>query len=251
MRPLRRLLARTLLAPFLLLPLLSCGYARPSAKVAVAAITRTGSFAEPRLVRIPRRIEARTRDEVGGGALDDRQLASIDPVVAILHANRIIELKDVYGPDGVTGGYLHILTIWPAADQPADLFIETDQPYGGPMGWASIRKTPGWHLNVGRREVVTVWQILDPNSPNAERLAPGYVQVEFGFRWIPTEIGKLFDQGAIGFDDLPNDLQRAAAQAAALNSRETYGGRAWMTRDKKGEWMVTLFDCRRCDGPQV
>jgi hypothetical protein len=70
----------------------------------------------------------------------------------------------------------------------------------------------------------------------------------FDFHWIPTAIGKLFDQGSLGFDDLPGDLQRATVQAAALDSRATYNGRAWLTRDKKGEWMVTLFDCRRCPG---
>ena len=44
MRTLRRLLARTLLAPFLLLPLLSCSYPKPSEKTVATALVRTGGF---------------------------------------------------------------------------------------------------------------------------------------------------------------------------------------------------------------
>src|SRR5689334_10086640 len=150
MRPLRRLLARTLLAPFLLLPLLSCGYPKPSPKVVAAALTRASSFTEPRMVVIPRRVEAHTASTIGGGVLDDRQLAVIDPVVAILHANKIVDVQDSYAPEGSTGGYFHILTIAPTTDQPADLFIETDEPPSGPeWSWRQMKKIPGWRVTLG------------------------------------------------------------------------------------------------------
>lgn len=247
MRPLRRLLARTLLAPFLLLPLLSCGYAKPSAKAVVEALGRASTFTEPKTVLIPRRIEARTPASYGGGALDDRQLATLDPVVAILHANKIIDIQDVYGPDGGTGGYSHVLSVTPAEGIAPELFIETDDlPIAPPWQQIQIRKTPGWRVTLGRREIVKVTEILDSSSPNADRLSPGYVQASIVFKWIPTDIGKLFDQGSFGFDDLPRDLQVASANAADLDTRATYSGRAWMTRDKDGVWKVTLFDCRRC-----
>lgn len=248
MRPLRRLLARTLLAPFLLLPLLSCGYPKPSSKAVAEALGRTSNFADPLTVSVPRRIEAVTEAQDGGGALDGHQLTKIDAVVAILRANNVVDVHDVYGPDGTTRGYLHILTIAPAADQPAESFLETEQPFGAPA-WTRIKKSPGWRVTLGRREVTKVWQILDAASPNADRLSPGYIQADFDFRWVPNEIGKLFDQGSLSFDDLPGDLQRAMMQVA-LDSRATYSGRAWLTRDKKnGDWMVTLFDCRRrCPG---
>ena len=51
---------------------------------------------------------------------------------------------------------------------------------------------------------------------------------------------------ALGFDDLSTDLQRATINAGDLDTRATYAARAWLTRDKEGEWKVTLFDCRRC-----
>ena len=244
MRPLRRLLARTLLAPFLLLPLLSCGYAKPSPKAVQEALGRATTFTDPKTVLIPRRIEARTPASYGGGALDDQQLAKLDPVVAILHANKIVDVQDIYGPDGA-GGYSHVISIAPASDQSPDLFIETDDPGVAPP-WIQIHKTPGWRVTLARREFVKVNDILDSSSPNADRLSPGYVQANFDFKWIPTEIGKLFDQGELGFDDLPRDLQLASVNSADLDTRATYAARAWMTRDKDGAWKVTLFDCRRC-----
>ena len=102
-------------------------------------------------------------------------------------------------------------------------------------------------VTLGRREVTSVSQILDPSSPS-EKISPGYVLAYFDFHWIPTDIGKLFDQGSLGFDDLPNDLQRATMQGGALDSRTTYNGRAYLTRDKTGDWKVTMFECRRCPG---
>lgn len=245
MRPLRRLLARALFAPFLLLPLLNCSYPKPSAKTVASALARASTFTEPKMLAVPRRLEAKTPASMGGGALDDRQLAKLDPVVAILHANRLVDVQDVYGPDGASGGYFHVLSITPSSDASPDLFIESDDP--GPPGlWTAIKKTPGWRVTLGRRELVNVGQIIDSSSPIADKLSPGYVLADVGFHWIPTDIGKLFDQGSLTFDDMPRDLQQASVYAADLDSRPTYNGRAWLTRDKKGEWQVTLFDCRRC-----
>jgi hypothetical protein len=34
--------------------------------------------------------------------------------------------------------------------------------------------------------------------------------------------------------------------AGNLDSRASYAGQAWLTRDKSGDWRVTMFDCRRC-----
>ena len=101
-------------------------------------------------------------------------------------------------------------------------------------------------MTLGRREIIKVWRVIDSSSPVADRLSPGYVLAEFDFHWIPTDIGSLFDQGALGFDDLSTDLQRATINAGDLDTRATYAARAWLTRDKEGEWKVTLFDCRRC-----
>jgi hypothetical protein len=244
MRPLRWLLARCLLAPFLLLPLLSCGNPTPSPK-AVAAALGHSAFTEPKTVDIPRRIDAHTPASFGGGALDDRELATVDPVVAILHANKIVEIQDSYGPDGGTGGYLHIITVAPASSAVPELFVEADGP-AEDVRWRPIRKTPGWHVTLARREILKVWQVIDSSSPLADKLSPGYVLASFDFHWIPTDIGKLFDQGSLDFDDLPRDLQLASVNAGDLDTRATYAARAWLTRDKNGEWRVTLFDCRRC-----
>jgi hypothetical protein len=242
---LRRLIARSFLAPSLLLPLLSCGNPKPSPKAVAEALGRSSTFVEPKMVTIPRRIDARTPSSFGGGALDDRQLATIDPVVAILHANKVVDIQDIYGPDGGTGGYTHVITVTPGSGAAPELFVETDEP-GSDPSWSKVRKTPGWRVTLGRREFLKVEQIIDSSSPLADKLAPGYVLASFNFRWIPTDVGKLFDQGALSFDDLPRDLQLASVNAGDLDSRATYAARAWLTRDQNGQWRVTLFDCRRC-----
>jgi hypothetical protein len=241
---LRRLLARSFLAPFLLLPLQSCGYPKPSPKAVAEALGRSTTFGEPKMVTIPRRIDAQTPAEIGGGALDDQQLAKIDPVVAILHANKLVDVQDIYGPEPGTGGYSHIISIAPASGSAPDLFVETDEPGTDPT-WQKIRKTPGWRVTLGRRELIRVWQVNDATSPN-ERLSPGYVLARFDFHWIPTDIGKLFDQAALSFDDMPPNLQHASLQAGGLDSHASYAGQAVLTRDKNGGWRVTLFECRRC-----
>ena len=242
MRPLRRLLARSLL--FLFLPLLSCGNPTPSPKAVVDALGRS-QFIDPKTVEIPRRIEAHTPSSFGGGTLDDKQLASLDPVVAILHANNIVDIQDAYGPDGGTGGYMHVITVSPSANMSPDLFAESEGPVQDAM-WGKVRRTPGWHVTLARREVLRVWQVIDSSSPMADKLSPGYVLASFDFHWIPTDVGKVFDQGAFSFDDLSRDLQLATINAGDLDTRATYAGRAWLTRDKSGAWKVTLFDCRRC-----
>jgi hypothetical protein len=246
MRPIRRLLARSLLAPLLLLPLLSCGYPKPSPDAVAAALGRSGTFIEPKTVPIPRRIEAHTDGSFGGGTLDDRQIAKLDPVLAILHANKLVDIQDVYGPDGGQGGYIHILAVSPASSASPDLFTETDEPVIQSPWGPQIKKIPGWRVTLGRREIVKVGLIVDSSSPVAEKLSPGYVLANFEFHWIPTEVGKLFDQASLEFDDLSHDMQVATANAGDLDTRATYFARAWLTRDKNGQWRVTLFDCRKC-----
>src|SRR5690242_738259 len=94
MRPIRRLLARCLLAPFLLLPLLSCGYPKPSPAAVAQALSKSSAFVEPKTILVPPRVEAQTDESFGGGALDDNQLARIDPVLGILRANKVVDVQD-------------------------------------------------------------------------------------------------------------------------------------------------------------
>src|SRR2546430_10460959 len=160
MHSLRRLLVRSLLAPLLLLPLLSCGYPKPTPKVVAAALAHSSTFVEPKTVITPRRVETNTDASMGGGAPDDRQLAKIHPVLAILHSNKLVDIQDVYGPDGGRGGYFHILTIAPASTASPDLFIETNEPAAQPPFWATkVKETPGWRVTLRPREIINVWRV--------------------------------------------------------------------------------------------
>src|SRR5256885_8285383 len=193
MPSLRRLLVRSLLAPLLLLPLLSCGYPKPTPKVVAAALAHSSTFVEPKSVITPPRVEANTDASMGGGALADRQLAKIHRVLAILHANKLVDIQDVYGPDGGSGGYFHILTIAPASTASPDLFIETNEPAPQPPFWATkVRETPGWRVTLGRREIIKVWRGVHSSSPPPDRLSPRHGLARVDFPSIPTHIASLF-----------------------------------------------------------
>lgn len=238
--------SRRLIAPLLLLPLVSCGYPKPSSKELEAALMRTSGFTDPKMVVLPRRIEVHTDESIGGGSLDDRQLEEVDVTVAILHANRLVDVHDVHSSDG-DGGYMHIISIAPASDAPADLFVETDEPSKDPS-WRSVRRTPGWRVILARRQFDLVWKIHDAHSKaENEKILPGFVLAYFDFHWVPTEIGKLFDESGANYEDLSPELQAARRQLEGpLDGRLKYSGRAWLTRDRNGDWKVTLFDCWRC-----
>lgn len=238
--------SQRLIAHLLFLPLLSCGYPTPSPKNVEAALMRPGGFTDPKMVVVPRRIEVHTDESFGGGSLDDRQLNDVDAVVAILHANKLVDVTDVHSSDG-DGGYLHILSIAPASDAPADLFVETDEPSTDPS-WKDVRKTPGWRVVLARRQFDRVWQIHDAHSAgDNEKISPGYELAYFDFHWIPTEIGSLFDESGVNYEDLSPELQAARRQLEGpLDSRLKYSARAWLTRDRNGDWKVTLFECWRC-----
>lgn len=238
--------SRRLIAPLLLLSLISCGYPKPSSKDIEAALVRAGWFIDPKMVAVPRRIEVHTDESFGSGLLDDRQLNDVDAVVAILHTNRLIDVSDGHSPDG-DGGYIHILSIAPASDAPTDLFVETDDP-GSNSARGAIRRTAGWHAMLARRQYDRAWQIHDAHSAaDNERISPGYVLAYFDFHWLPTEIGKLFDESGANYEDLSPELQAARQQMEGpLDSRLKYSSRAWLTRDTKGDWKVTLVECWRC-----
>lgn len=239
--------SRRLIASLLLPPLVSCGYPKPSPKDVEAALMRAGGgFTDPKMVVVPRRIEVHTDESFGSGSLDDRQLDEVDVVVATLHANKLIDVADLHSSDG-DGGYQHILSITPASDAPTELFVETDEP-GRDPSWEAVRKTPGWRIMLARRQFDLVWQIHDAHSAgDNEKISPGYVLAYFDFHWIPTEIGKLFDESGASYEDLSPEQQAVRRQLdGPLDSHLKYSARAWLTRDKKGDWKVTLFECWRC-----
>ena len=237
---------RRRILPFLLLPLVSCGYPKPSAKDVEAALMRPGGgFTDPRMIEVPRRIEVHTDESFGSGALTDLQLVEVDVVVAILHANRLIDVADWHSSDG-DGGFQHVLTITPASDAPTDLFVETDEASTNASSRA-VRKTPGWRVMLARRHFDLVWQIHDAHSATEnEKLSPGYVLVYFDFHWVPTEIGRLFDEAGADNEDLSPQLQALRQREGPLDSHLKNSARAWLTRDRNGDWKATLFECWRC-----
>ena len=138
MHSLRRLLVRSLLAPLLLLPLLSCGYPKPTPKVVAAALAHSSTFVEPKMVIIPRRVEANTDASMGGGALDDRQLAKIHPVLAILRAQAAtaIVANRAFSPVGVNAYFAVVLVmsaflVWRHKQNIARLIAGTESRIGG------------------------------------------------------------------------------------------------------------------------
>lgn len=240
MRMVRRLLKRTLLAPFLLLPLLSCREKKPSAMEVTALLESPRGLPDKR-VMVPSALRVQTRGDAGSGALDDRALFTVDAVLARMHQRGLLAIADQYSPNG--DGYQHLLTIQPTPDALASGNL---QPADSSTGsGATDGATSGWRLVLARPRLVKVGPIHDSDSPT-EKLRFGYALAYIDYRYVPTDIGAALDQGSPEFQELELAQQRSIAAAAPLNSTRVYHGRAYFTHDGGGAWVVTGTECPRC-----
>ena len=234
------------LAPLLWLPLLACGGSKPSNKEVAAALAVSSAFVPPKTALVWRELYAQTTPEMGGGALNDQLLGKIDGVLPILRANDLVEIDDQAVSDG-NGGYMHLMRVKPTETGIATkAFQETDEQLPSDP-YTRERRVPGWRLALANRELIRVIDVMTPDNPLADKIAPGYVQANFEFKWIPTEVGVYFDMGSAGYDELSDQQQRAVKWAGSLDSRKVYAGRAWLRRDKEQKWIVTGINCMRCD----
>jgi hypothetical protein len=246
LRPIRLLRTRSPIALLLWLPLLACGGSKPSHKDVAAALKASSQFTPPKAALVWKELYVRTGEEAGGGALNDKLLSKVDGVLPILRANDLVAIEDQAVSSG-DGGYMHMMRVTPTdAGVATKAFLGTDeQPPADP--YSRERRVAGWKVALAHRELVRVLDIIAAGDPTADKLSPGYVQANFEFKWIPTEVGALFDQGSTSFDDLSEEDQRAAKWAGKLDSRKLYVGRAWLHKDKELKWVVTGINCTRCD----
>jgi hypothetical protein len=246
LRLLRRKSTLRNLAPLLWLPLLACGGSKPSNKEVAAALAVSSQFVPPKTALVWRELYAQTTPEMGGGALNDQLLGKIDGVLPILRANDLVAIEDQAVSDG-NGGYMHLMRVKPTETGIATkAFHETDEQLPSDP-YTRERRVPGWRLALANRELVRVVDVITPDNPLADKIAPGYVQANFEFKWIPTDVGVYFDMGSAGYDELSDQQQRAVKWAGSLDSRRVYAGRAWLRRDKEQKWIVTGINCMRCD----
>jgi len=245
LRPTRLLRARSQIALFLWLPLVACGSSKPSQKDVAEALKVSSQFTPPKTALVWKELYVRTGEDAGGGALNNKLLSKVDGVLPILRANELVAIEDQAVSSG-DGGYMHMMRITPTdAGVATKAFLETDeQPPPDP--YSHERRVAGWKVALAHRELVRVIDILTAGDPLADKLSPGYVQANFEFKWVPTEVGALFDQASTSFDDLSEEDQRAAKWAGKLDSRQTYGARAWLHKDKELKWVVTGINCPRC-----
>ena len=240
MRMVRRLLKRTLLAPFLLLPLLSCREKKPSAREVAVLLESPGGLPEKSVI-VPRALRLRTGADGGSGPLDDRALFAVNPVLARMHQQRLVTIGDVSSPIG--DGYEHLLTIAPTADALSGGNVHSAD--SSTSDGESDGPTSGWRALLARPKLVNVDAIHDSDSPT-EKLRLGYALAYIDYRYVPTDIGAALDQGSAEFEELELAQQRSVAAVARLNSTRIYHGRAYFTHDRSGAWIVTGTECPRC-----
>ena len=239
----------------------ACGLSKPITNAeAAATIGQSEPFLRGKYLRVPRRITVTKRWTSAYGQeklFTVSQLASIDPVVAILKLQRLVRVDEsLYGP-GM--GATHLLVVTPTDLDSAALLpdpgrpMPTDQqaiedrraelPYVGyRYSMGEVKRDDAWRVLVGAREFVRVDKIHNWKDPNIE-VPVNQLAVDFSWRWRPNELGDAFDSRSAAFESLPDSVQEAARSAGIrMNTGDLMHSRAYLERDRNGQWKLRLIE---------
>lgn len=109
-------------------------------------------------------------------------------------------------------------------------------------GWevsSSVRngdRITWWHVPVGRRELVSVGRVGPGPYDKGERELRA---VNFKWRWVPNEIGQVFDRANAASADLPARARHS--YLARFDSAREYDGLAWFGRKGEAWELVEVF----------
>ena len=258
MPPTRLLRLTTLAVVAAGVPLLSsCLSKAVTKKDAAEIITGSTAFTRPKFAHIPRMMTFKGYAYSQNGALSIKDLAEIDPTLAILKIQRVVAVNDqVYG-SGVES--LHQLVVTPTAIDSASLLADEDAtggPYDAQLSidaqeerrfnysrvgyYSSFKKDLGWRVPIGTRQFLEVTQIHNWRDKN-ENIPVNELIVDFTWRWVPNEFGDAFDTQSATFRALPPEVQEAAGNwGVRMNTEGTMMSRAYLRREGK-QWQLTVI----------
>ena len=216
---------------------------RPSEEEATKLIAAYPAFANPKTVRLPSRITVRGYQMSGwDNTAIEKGDSRVSWVMQSLEiGQRINVVHTVSNPTGISAAD-HLYDIRPTDESMKTGDFTEDE--GEAFASYNVNNTPGWVVSVGRRRLTKITRILD-KSATTETVLPGNAVVEFEFTWVPTVTGSIFDQGSDEIESLSGIAYRGA-KALQMDSRITWGARAYLNRTVKGRWMVTGWRCGRC-----
>lgn len=195
-------------------------------------------------------------------SLEAEDFAHIDGTVAILQRAGLLSVVDasnamtftrppdrnallesdghmsVYAGDGVKSYdmYGHVITVQKkvSGDAASDWHDDEDGPDDDNYykGFTGIRTTPGWRVEIARREFVRVDEILDETSIN-DPVAHDELLVKFTYRWTPTASGEGFVPGTEANAALPVYIRQSSALGGgALREQEVHAHLVLKKTDK-------------------
>ena len=228
-------------------------------------------YVPKQLVLIPRVVGTADGASVSGmmnaayrsPSLDPAAIAHIDGTVALMRAAGFVSVFDASnavtisqaalqnalieenGQMSIYAGdrprtfdlYGHVITVQ-RRDLPADVAKFWRDDEDGPPdddyyhGFTGIRATPGWRVEVARRALVRIDEILDETSIN-DPVAKGELLVKFTYRWEPTESGEVFVPGTDANKALPDYFRYLSSLGGgAMREREVHAHLVLKKTDK-------------------
>lgn len=133
--------------------------------------------------------------------------------------------------------YSHTVQVTPAAPLGAE-WREDAQPWEPVPGLAGVAFSPGWVVELGRREIVEVGEVRNPE--------PGILEVDYTWRWALTPTGGHFDPDGATLRAIPSSLRTFAITGLADGPRANtvYTGTAALAR-AGGTWRTIQVRLRK------
>src|SRR5690348_16450685 len=232
---------------------------QPLSKQDAGTLIRTSSaFTRPKFAHIPRQLtfQGYFQSSYGTeGILSINDVARVDPTVAILKLQRVVNVSEsIYGPGRDA---MHLLVVDPVGLNRDSLFADESARTGGydPQeeqdaqeervqigyaSWTHFRKEIGWRVPIGDREFVQVDQIHNWKDAN-ENIPVNELAVDFSWRWKPNEFGAVFDSRSEAFQSYPTEVQDAAKNwGLRMNTEVTMHSRAYLQR-VGNQWQLRVI----------
>ena len=225
---------------------------------AATIIKESTAFNRPKFVRLPRQITFQRNYYTRYGQeklFSIGQLANVDPVVAILKLQRMIRVDESIF--GAGGGVPHLFVITPTDIDSASLLPDVEEDRRDPQAiedtrverysrrtyqMSDVKRERAWRLNVGARELIEVDQIHNWKDANIE-IPVNELAVDFSWRWVPNEMGDVFDTRSSTFEAMPESVQVAARDfGVRMNTSERMHSRAFLRRGSDGKWTLRVIE---------
>ncbi|HEY7237248.1 MAG TPA: hypothetical protein VH539_24035 [Gemmatimonadaceae bacterium] len=248
----------TMVAVASMLALAGCLSRAVTKDEAGALVKASAAFTRPKFAHIPKLLTFQSlyHSSYGSeGILSVGDLARVDPTLAILKLQRVVNVSEsIYGPGR---GAMHQLVVTPSGIDPASLLADEDPRASGfdeqeildaneersrvgSTGYSQFKKEIGWRVPIGTRQFLQVDQIHNWRDAN-ENIPVNELAVDFSWKWVPNDFGDAFDSRSQTYASFPDSVQDAAKSwGVRMNTESSMHSRAFLHREGN-RWQLRLI----------